>query len=269
MLDHDDDAPHTTRIVRDWLLVAVVCALAFLILYRLYCLHSHPLIPVSRVAATAKSGDLLLYASDSNPPGVPAACRKMLLGSEWSHVGILYIDPRTSQAYVWESGQGDHNKLTDVLTGTRGKAGPMLTPFEANVRTYHGHIVLGRLDPPLESLVGGADEVDRRFQEIFRNCAPLTFNQNLYSLGATAVLSQWLPIKIPHSFWHDLRARFAKPSAVHCCELAAYTYTMFGLWDHTDNKPRRPPWTFAPPDYAESDNLGKVRLRDLCEIQVK
>src|SRR5579883_332196 len=50
----------------------------------------------------ACSGDLLLFSCHEFT-WIPSWLRKGVYGTEWTHSGILYIDPKTKRAFLWEA----------------------------------------------------------------------------------------------------------------------------------------------------------------------
>jgi hypothetical protein len=101
-----------------------------------------------------KTGDLLLFSSDTNP--LP-----------WSHTGLVYIDPKTSQKLVFESIKvGDYAPEPHI-------DGVVLTPLYERLHYYVGPIIVRQLHPHRRT-----QKFLRKFDDIVKTNLGRPFNNS-------------------------------------------------------------------------------------------
>lgn len=95
-----------------------------------------------------KTGDILLFRSKYRSVPLP-----YLFGDEFSHSGLIFVDPIDGQKYVFEASdiqQFENLGFKRMREGVPGAEGVKLTPLYTRLRHYDGSIVWRPLNKPLD-----------------------------------------------------------------------------------------------------------------------
>src|SRR5437016_3993599 len=90
-------------------------------------------ITLAELPDKARTGDLLLFSCHEFT-WIPSWVRKGVYGTEWTHSGILYIDPKSRRPFLWEATITEGNHTCDVLTGECSREGVQLVPLEDKLK---------------------------------------------------------------------------------------------------------------------------------------
>jgi hypothetical protein len=130
-----------------------------------------PLLPYTTLRDDLRSGDLI-FCSGSY---VFSGLIQRFTGSVWSHVGIIYRDEHLSRVFILESETGIGVRLVPLSK--------YLHDYHGRRRPYRGEIVIGRVDPNLDTgqvrkaVSYGMDLLTRPYDngEILRIAARIAF----------------------------------------------------------------------------------------------
>ena len=201
--------PGISRYSKMWLAVI----LGFIVLLLVYGIGSKILEPIDlRLKMRWQdypwaSGDVLLFSGEGLMGRVGSATLKLMGGSPYTHVGLIYIDQRTGDVYVWE--------MVNADTGTR------LTPVEKVLTRYKGLIAVRPIHGPTGR---GVD-----------NAAMKTFLQNHYGTKDYAydfvifTYNRLFP-GLPLPEWTSEKDRPTR----FCSELISETLQAVGALDYHD-----------------------------------
>jgi len=130
-----------------------------------------PLLPYTTLRDDLRSGDLI-FCSGSY---VFSGLIQRFTGSVWSHVGIIYRDEHLGRVFILESETGIGVRLVPLSK--------YLHDYHGRRRPYRGEIVIGRVDPNLDTeqvrkaVSYGMDLLTRPYDngEILRIAARIAF----------------------------------------------------------------------------------------------
>ena len=130
-----------------------------------------PLLPYTTLRDDLRSGDLI-FCSGSY---VFSGLIQRFTGSVWSHVGIIYRDEHLGRVFILESETGIGVRLVPLSK--------YLLDYHGRRRPYRGEIVIGRVDPNLDTeqvrkaVSYGMDLLTRPYDngEILRIAARIAF----------------------------------------------------------------------------------------------
>ena len=157
------------------------------------------------IERSLQTGDLLLFSGK----GFASAGIKWLLGSTWSHVGLV-VRPAGHDArpLLWEA--TPCTDLVDVITG-RPAGGARLVSLHARLDTFPGAVAVRRLSKRLDALQRA------RFARVLRQ------------LHGRPYEKRWLELLLAVSERIDLSRE--NLTTLFCSELVAETYQRIGLLD--------------------------------------
>jgi hypothetical protein len=181
------------------------------------------------IEASLQTGDLFLFSGK----GFASAGIKWLLGSTWSHVGLVVRpavhDPRP---LLWEA--TPCRDLVDVITG-RPADGARLVRLDERLATFPGDVSVRRLSKRLD-----ADQ-HSRFADVLRQLHGLPYEK------------RWLELLLAVSDRIDLGRE--NLTTLFCSELVAETYQRLGLLDDTDHG-GLPSNEYTPRHFSDAHRLS-------------
>jgi hypothetical protein len=222
---------------------------------------------MDKLESEGKTGDLILYSGETDYI-VPVSWRKAVFPTEITHVGVLYFKEETIEdiscseeeqtpkdrisrdsgekvshshtrkrkAHVWESTIGAHTDTDspDVLTGKKYKKGPQLRELRDVVEKYGGYLIYIPLYPSFEDTLG-KDELERRFQKMFKKYSEYSFDTSYYWLGSLIFfqMSGVWPLK---RTLKEMRKSLTEKKTLLCSELVMRTYKYLGMWGEKSPK---------------------------------
>lgn len=166
-----------------------------------------PTVKVEELSKLGRTGDVLVFSGNS----MDSSLIKMWSCSDWSHVGILWIDPRTKIPYVWHSDAacGNHDALLDEVTD-----GVQLNDLRVYTSCYSGSVYWRPLaGPPVDPVAVKA---------LMEATAGQPFNYDTLDLfRCTWGRREWLPVS-------------ASRHALFCSEFAAHVLQELGVLEDTE-----------------------------------
>ena len=208
-------------------------------------------VALKELKATLKTGDLLVCDDlQHNSWGIFSWFIKFMTQSDYSHVGIVVVDPvmttpKLKGVYVWTSGISDTPDPED----NKKKFGVQFVEFDEFLNTYEGKIYLRRLKC----------ESQEQYHKIFNMNTLQEIHKVVYDKPYDIVVSDWL------SAYYKKDANPQKTSRFWCSALIGYIYTKITLFD--DNLD----WSILTPSYFSSENktfkmLHNVKLEKEYQI---
>lgn len=223
---------------------------------------------IDEITKVGQTGDLLMFAEDHYSKAFRSFRRVYWPhgGADWSHSGILYIDPLSNIPYVWEAlPVQKHLHWTDVLSGNNQKSGAQLIKFHEKMETYKGHCCLMKLTPSLHHL-------NSEFLAIMDAYKNVKFNLN-YKWISTVVINSIVPI--PSSVLNKLRKIFAGDRAkdgLLCTELTVLTYYYLGAWSNDDSKSIndfvKKLCVTLPQNLMLDERMGKFKVQETLLLKI-
>lgn len=181
------------------------------------------------IEAFLQTGDVVLLSGK----GFASAGIKWLLGSTWSHVGlVLRPAGHDCRPLLWEA--TPCQDLMDVITG-RPAAGARLVRLDERLATFPGDVSVRRLSKPLD-----ADQ-HSRFADVVRQLHGLPYEQ------------RWLELLLAVSDRIDLGRE--NLTTLFCSELVAETYQRIGLL-HDVAEGGRPSNEYTPRHFSAAHGLA-------------
>lgn len=189
-------------------------------------------VPQCRYAMSAhrfpfKAGDILLNQT--------SLFTRILPGSTWSHVAMVYQDPWNEMLYVWETAipvQGPWHTLTTSLKSRATR----LTPLFRYLARVKKPVCVRALSKPVDAI---------KFSQFVRQKWDQPFGFDFLANGGNRVFQDLVGLpSLPRT---DKSARF-------CAELIAETFAHLGVFDFKNcTDPHVRSDHIIPKDYSEQD----------------
>ncbi len=206
-------------------------------------------ISIDFACKTAYTGDIVLFSGEAQTSKIVMA----LTGSQWSHVGIVYIPEGESEPYLFESIKSDDRTSTNIDYFTkRVKVGVRLVNLRHALTTFKGHAVAIR-----------------------SMCLPLSFMQNpeyleRYRRTTTKIMKECVEMyhgkPYETSIYNFVFARFTcvtineeTRNAFFCSELVATCLMRLGFLEDT-----RSSIQYLPDDFCEEGTYKPVCPDYVC-----
>lgn len=188
---------------------------------------NHSFIEENELSKVGKTGDLLLF-SDTQQSKVITTIRRFLQpheGADFTHSGVLYIDPITKIPYVWEAIPiPEFQPWRDVISGKQKKNGAQLLEFHEKMATYKGYCTL-------VSLSSGIETMDVEFRTIM----------DAYKNVLFAWKKSWIAVAMANTLFfnispetmdkiHKIIGGDRFKDGIICSELTILTYYHLGAW---------------------------------------
>ena len=208
-------------------------------------------VALKELKATLKTGDLLVCDDlQHNSWGIFSWFIKFMTQSDYSHVGIIVVDPAMTSpklkgVYVWTSGISDTPDPED----NKKKFGVQFVEFDEFLNTYEGKIYLRRLKC----------ESQEQYHKIFNMNTLQEIHKVVYDKPYDIVVTDWIEAYCKKD------ANPQKTSRFWCSALIGYIYTKVTLFDDGLD------WSILTPSYFSSENktfnmLHNVKLEKEYQI---
>jgi len=208
-------------------------------------------VALKELKATLKTGDLLVCDDlQHNSWGIFSWFIKFMTQSDYSHVGIIVVDPAMTSpklkgVYVWTSGISDTPDPED----NKKKFGVQFVEFDEFLNTYEGKIYLRRLKC----------ESQEQYHKIFNMNTLQEIHKVVYDKPYDIVVTDWIEAYCKKD------ANPQKTSRFWCSALIGYIYTKLTLFDNGLD------WSILTPSYFSSENktfkmLHNVKLEKEYQI---
>jgi hypothetical protein len=186
-----------------------------------------------------KTGDVILFSDTTN---WASRIIEYFTGSKWSHVGIvlrdpIYIDPKLTGLYLWESGPEDMNDAEDNVQ----KWGVQIVDLRAKIKEYNGTIS-GRKITNINKLPLDTKERDAKIQVIFNTTYDKPYDYNPLDMIFCLLKLQYMNSRSLNS--------------VFCSAFASYIYTELGYLDKSTN------WSMIEPCHFSSEYTPMIDKSD-------
>ncbi len=197
-----------------------------------------PKISIKTLNKFADTGDILLFSGN----GPFSIAEQVVTNSVYSHIGMIYRDPKSKICFNWESTLADYT--IDVFTKEH-KTGPRLIPLHESASTY--------LDE------GGNFVVYRKLYTPFDEKTEKGGTRRSYSESENKKLLRWMQRQnqktyeeklweLPAAYYKQtLYPRGADNSSYFCSELVADTWKMQNIPLHRASD------LYCPQDFSVKD----------------
>jgi len=182
----------------------------------------------------SNTGDVVVF---SNRKGFLPSLQRLMLGTEWTHVGILYFVGK--EPYLWEMTVYNNHEVVDEITNEQNRHGPQLVSFKERFETYDGYCKVRVLSPSLSESLGGEEKVKERFQEVFDELGGVKFKLDLPGVFLLGFQDQF-------NFLHSrLPSRQKEKEKLWCSEVVMLSYEKLGVLLPHDPTPYSLPHHFG------------------------
>ncbi len=184
---------------------------------------------IKKIIKIASTGDLVLFSGKSNTSN----CVRIFSNEPiWSHVGLVYVDLKTRQKFIFESTFSLDE--FDYITGS-DKDGVRLSDMETKLIDYNGNIIALRKLKIDKELINPDDIIN----SLIKTINETTSNQYTKSISELLSSVNGTNTKLTKDFF--------------CCKLAAYTLQQMGILSKT-----KLPNNYALVDFSTKGHLEYV-----------